>query len=177
MGLEDDGAFAGAAGLVRAALDTSVKPDLPGVLSGPVPDADAAVSMGVVCNDVRWQGTVASYGRAVADDRVKHPLTAGWPVNITPCAFWKDGPAEQPTRITDQGPSNVLMIQGLRDPATPYSGALKMRAAFGDRARMVTVDHGGHGMYLGSGNACGDRTVTTFLTTGMRPERDTYCAN
>ncbi|MFG3240646.1 MULTISPECIES: alpha/beta hydrolase [unclassified Streptomyces] len=172
---DDD--FAELAGLVQAARSTSVKPVLPAALRGPVPDADAAVSMGVICNDVRWQGTVSSFTRAVAADRVKHPLTAGMPVNITPCTFWKDAPADPPTRITDQGPSNVLMIQGLRDPATPYSGALKMRAAFGDRARLVAVDHGGHGMYLGHGNACGDRTVTTFLNTGTRPEKDAYCAD
>ncbi|MFJ7195749.1 MULTISPECIES: alpha/beta hydrolase [unclassified Streptomyces] len=177
LALYEDDAFAGLAGLVRAAGDPSAKPVLPDALSGPIPDADAAVTVGVICNDVRWQGTVSSYERAVAADRVKHPLTAGMTANITPCTFWKDAPAEQPTRITDRGPSNVLMIQGLRDPATPYSGALKMRAAFGDRARLVAVDHGGHGMYLGHGNACGDRAVTTFLNTGVRPERDAYCAD
>ncbi|WP_371097020.1 alpha/beta hydrolase [Streptomyces sanglieri] len=177
MGMYDDDAFAGFAGLVQAARSTSVKPVLPAALAGPLPDADAAVSMAVVCNDVRWQGTVPSYRRAVSVDRAKHPLTAGIPVNVTPCAFWKDAPAQEPTRITDAGPSNVLMIQGLRDPSTPYSGALKMRAAFGGRARMVAVDHGGHGMYLGNGNACGDHAVTEFLTTGTRPERDTYCAD
>ncbi|MFF9507034.1 alpha/beta hydrolase [Streptomyces sp. NPDC014724] len=177
LSLYNDDAFAQLAGLVQAARDASVKPVLPDALSGPLPDAEAAVVVGVMCNDVRWQGTVSSYARAVAADRVKHPLTAGMAVNIMPCTFWKDAPAEQPTRITDQGPSNVLMIQGLRDPATPYSGALKMREAFGDRARLVAVDHGGHGMYLGNGNACGDRAVTTFLTTGVRPERDAYCAD
>lgn len=98
------------------------------------------------------------------------------PVNITPCTFWKDAPAEPPARITDRGPSDILLIQNRRDPDTPYSGALRMRAAFGARARLVTVDSGGHGSYLGTGNACGDRTVTRFLTTGQRPESDTECA-
>ncbi|MFE6664258.1 alpha/beta hydrolase [Streptomyces sp. NPDC057697] len=177
LALYDDEAFAGLAGLVREAGDPLVKPVLPGALSGPIPDADAAVTVGVICNDVRWRGTVASYARAVAADRAEHPLTAGMTANITPCSFWKDAPADPPTRITGQGPSNVLMVQGLRDPATPYSGALKMRAAFGDRARLVAVDHGGHGMYLGNGNACGDRAVTMFLNTGTRPEKDAYCAD
>ncbi|WP_405686486.1 alpha/beta hydrolase [Streptomyces sp. NBC_00057] len=175
--LYSDGAFARLAGLVQAARDASVKPVLPAELAQPLPDPDAAVTIGVVCNDVRWSGTVPSYGRAVAADRLKHPLTAGMPVNVTPCAFWKDAPVERPTRITDEGPSNILMIQGLRDPATPYSGALKMREALGDRARLVAVDHGGHGLYLGNGNACGDRAVSTFLTTGTRPERDVHCAD
>ncbi|MFF1912509.1 alpha/beta hydrolase [Streptomyces sp. NPDC058239] len=175
--LYSDGAFAQLAGLVQAARDASVKPVLPAELAQPLPDPDAAVTIGVICNDVSWSGTVPSYGRAVAADRLKHPLTAGMPVNVTPCAFWQHAPVERPARITDEGPSNILMIQGLRDPATPYAGALKMREALGDRARLVAVDHGGHGIYLGNGNACGDRAVTTFLTTGARPEQDTYCAD
>ncbi|MEU3655711.1 alpha/beta hydrolase [Streptomyces sp. NPDC032161] len=172
-----DRGFAGLAGLVRAAGDDSAKPVLPAELVQPLPDQAVAVSIAVICNDVRWPAALPEYRRAVAADRAEHPLTAGMPVNITPCAFWKDAPAEPPTRITDQGPSNILMIQNLRDPATPYSGALKMRAAFGDRARMVAVEQGGHGVYLGNGNACGDSAVSAFLTTGTRPERDTYCPN
>jgi pimeloyl-ACP methyl ester carboxylesterase len=97
------------------------------------------------------------------------------PVNIFPCAFWPYSAAEPPVRITSDGPSNVLMIQNLRDPATPYSGAMKMRAAFGDRARLVTVDSGGHGAYLANGDACGDQTVTAFLVNGTRPDLDVTC--
>ncbi|MCA2225477.1 alpha/beta hydrolase [Nonomuraea aurantiaca] len=92
-----------------------------------------------------------------------------------PCAYWPVKPAESAVRIGSRGPANVLLIQNLRDPATPYSGALKMRQAFGQRARMVSVDSGGHGSYLANGNACGDRTVTGFLTTGHLPNRDKNC--
>ncbi|MGW1187392.1 alpha/beta hydrolase [Streptomyces sp. NPDC002559] len=176
MALYDDDAFSRLAELIRAGGDPAGKPVLPPGLDRPLSDEAAAVTVGVVCNDVRWPASVPDYRRAVAVGRAEHPLTAGLPANITPCAFWKDAPADRPTRITDEGPSNILMIQGLRDPSTPYFGALKMREAFGDRARLVTVDHGGHGVYLGNGNACGDRAVTTFLTTGERPGQDTYCA-
>ncbi|MFI9236205.1 alpha/beta hydrolase [Streptomyces sp. NPDC053079] len=136
---------------------------------------EAAVMVGVICNDVRWPRSLPDYARDVAVDRVRHPLTGGMPVGVMPCAFWPDGPADKPTRITPDGPSNVLMVQNLRDNATPYRGALKMRQAFGDRARMVAVDSGGHGAYLRSGNACGDRAVTAFLTTGERPAQDMLC--
>ncbi|MEU4208571.1 alpha/beta hydrolase [Streptomyces sp. NPDC026206] len=139
-----------------------------------ISSTEAAVYVGVICNDVRWPRSLPDYTRAVAGDRAKHPLTAGMPVNVTPCAFWPDEPADKPTRITADGPSNVLMVQNLRDPATPYRGALKMREALGDRARMVAVDAGGHGAYLG-GNACGDGAVNDFLTTGRRPAHDTLC--
>ena len=92
-------------------------------------------------------------------------LTAGMPANIRPCAFWPYRPTEPPTRITPHG--NVLMVQNRRDPATPLSGALRMRRALG--ARMVVVAGGGHGAYLVGGNACGDQAVTAYLAGGVRP--------
>ncbi|MFE5481830.1 alpha/beta hydrolase [Streptomyces sp. NPDC056527] len=174
--LYSDGAFAGFARLVVDAQVPDRKPTLPPQLSDALSDEDAAIMVGVICNDVKWPRSVPAHQRAVTADRARHPLTAGLPANITPCSFWK-APSEKPTRITDRGPSNILMIQSLRDPSTPYVAGLKMRRALGDRARLVSVDHGGHGMYLGNGNACGDRAVTTFLRTGERPASDTYCAN
>ncbi|WMX45800.1 alpha/beta hydrolase [Streptomyces roseicoloratus] len=173
--LYSDAAFADFARLVKQAADPAAVPVLPPVLAGPMPDEDATVTVGVVCNDVRWRGTLPTFRRGVAADRAAHPLTAGMPVNITPCSFWKDTPAEPPTRLTSDGPSDVLMIQGLRDPSTPHSSALEMRAALGARARLVSVDRGGHGMYLSNGNPCGDRTVTRFLLTGERPASDVTC--
>ncbi|MGG2462020.1 alpha/beta hydrolase [Streptomyces sp. RGM 3693] len=172
----DESAFAGLAGLIKAAQDPAATPRLPADAAGPLPDADAAVWAATICNDVDWPRDPDAYRRAVAADRVRHPLTAGMPVNVTPCAFWPDRPADKPVRITDRGPANVLMVQNLRDPSTPYFGAEKMRAALGERARMVTVDRGGHGVYLAHGNACGDRTVTAFLRDGERPRQDVYCA-
>jgi pimeloyl-ACP methyl ester carboxylesterase len=175
LALYNDASFDDLALLIRQAGDPKATPVLPPDLAGPLSDEDAAAVMAVICNDVRWPTSVAAHERAVAEHRVRYPLTAGMPVNIGPCSFWKDRPAEKPTRITDDGPSNILMIQNRRDPATPHVGALRMRAALGDRARLVTVERGGHGAYLGTGNACGDRTVTTFLLTGQRPERDVTC--
>ncbi|MEV7275475.1 alpha/beta hydrolase [Streptomyces sp. NPDC093111] len=179
MALYSDSQFEGLARLIQQAAAPAGTPAgtpvLPPALSGPMPGSDAAVTVGVICNDVKWRGSVRSYERAVVADRAAYPLTAGMPANITPCSFWKGGPVEKPTRITDEGPSNILMIQSLRDPATPHSAGLKMREALGAKARLVSVDHGGHGMYLGNGNACGDRTVTRFLLTGERPATDVDC--
>lgn len=134
-----------------------------------------AVGVGTICGDVAWPASIPGYAHAVAASRRDHPLTAGMPVNIGPCSFWPYPPTQTPVRITPDGPSNVLLVQNLRDPATPYSGALRMRRAFGDRARLVTVDSGGHEAYLAHGNACGDRLVTEFLATGRRPVRDVFC--
>jgi pimeloyl-ACP methyl ester carboxylesterase len=135
----------------------------------------SAVAVGTICGDVAWPSSVPAIARDVAADRARYPLTAGMPVNIAPCSFWP-APAEPPVRVTSHGPSNVLLTQNLRDPSTPYKGALEMRRAFGSRARMVTVDSGGHGVYLENGNACGDALVTRFLATGKRPAHDAFCA-
>ncbi|GGP38784.1 alpha/beta hydrolase [Streptomyces sindenensis] len=175
--LDSDAGFAPLARLIRSAQDPRGRPALPPGLAGAIPDEDASVMMAVICNDVRWPGPDSGYAGRVAADRARYPLTAGLPANIAPCAFWKYDREPKPVRITDEGPSNVLMVQSLRDPATPLAGALRMRAALGDRARMVTVGQGGHGMYLGNGNACGDRTVSAFLVTGKRPARDSHCPN
>ncbi|MFC4514000.1 alpha/beta hydrolase [Streptomyces ehimensis] len=174
MALYDDKAFPALAELIvsaRAAGEAAPPAAEPAYGS----PEEAATLLGVLCNDVRWPRSPASYERAVAVDRLRYPLTAGMPANVMPCAFWKNDTAEKPVRITDEGPSNILMVQNLRDPATPHSGALRMRESLGERARMVSVDSGGHGAYLRRGNACGDRIVTAFLTTGERPERDVLC--
>lgn len=68
------------------------------------------------------------------------------------------------------------MVQNLRDPATPLGGAKEMRRALGDRTRMVSVDDGGHGVWLTSENACGNNAVNRFFVDGERPARDSACA-
>ncbi|MBH5336287.1 alpha/beta fold hydrolase [Streptomyces pactum] len=137
--------------------------------------ATFAVSAATICNDVSWPDDLAEYRRKVAESRRTHPLTAGMPEAPMVCAFWKDQPREKPVRITSDGPSNVLMIQNRRDAATPLAAGRKMRAAFGDRARMVVVDAAGHGSYTAVGNACGDRAVTDYLVHGERPATDLDC--
>lgn len=171
--LYSDASFPMLAGLMQAALAGELPPP-----NTPSPDAlqnTAAHAGATMCNDVEWPSSVARHERQVARDRIAHPLTAGMPVNMGPCAYWPFKPAERPVRVSSYGPANVLLIQNLRDPSTPYSGALKMRQAFGQRARMVSVDSGGHGVYLANGNTCGDQAVTGFLTTGLLPQRDKDC--
>jgi pimeloyl-ACP methyl ester carboxylesterase len=116
------------------------------------------------------------YQRNVAIDRIKYPMLGAAAANIGPCAFWPGKPVEPPVKIADRGPSNVLLVQNERDPGTPLAGAQKLRRAFGDRATMVTVDGGGHGVYPWSRNTCGTDAVTKFLLTGVRPATDLACA-
>ncbi|MGI5375277.1 alpha/beta hydrolase [Streptomyces sp. CA-251387] len=134
-----------------------------------------AVGAATICNDGAWPRSAAGYEKGVAESRAKHPLTAGMPRSAMVCAAWPWRPAEAPVRVSDRGPSNVLLIQNERDVATPLSGALKLREALGRRAVMVTVNSTGHDAYLDNGNACGDAAVSHFLATGKRPHEDLYC--
>jgi pimeloyl-ACP methyl ester carboxylesterase len=158
------------------ALDTGGSiPPPPG---GTVPDPDNLLSsqLYVVCGDSDWPESVRTYQHNVAADRIRHPMFGPAAANIWPCAFWPSDPAEPPVRIGDRGPSDILLVQNLRDPATPLAGARHLREAFGNRARMVTADQGGHGAYLFGTNSCANNTVTAFLTTGVRPHEDRACA-
>jgi pimeloyl-ACP methyl ester carboxylesterase len=159
--------------MMRAALDGTALP-APSTPPDEVMQNTAAAAVATICNDVAWPTDLDTYARGVLASRESHPLTAGMPMNVAPCAFWPR-PAEPPVEIIARGPSNVLMVQNLHDPATPHSGALRMRESLGHRARMVTVDATGHGSYARTGNTCGDRHVTTFLLTGHRPAADTFC--
>ncbi|MEJ1196183.1 MULTISPECIES: alpha/beta hydrolase [unclassified Streptomyces] len=160
--------------LMRAARQGTVPPAPAGPPEAVLQNV-TAVGAGVLCNDVAWPKSAAGYQKDVTESRAKYPLTAGMPRNAMLCAAWPYPPREEPVRITDRGPSNILLVQNERDVNTPLSGALKMREALGRRAVMVTVGSTGHDAYLAEGNACGDRTVSHFLATGQRPATDTYC--
>nr|WP_184806474.1 alpha/beta hydrolase [Kribbella italica] len=133
-----------------------------------------ASQLHVLCNDSRWPRSVLTYQVTVAIDRIRHPMFGAAAGGINACAFWPNRTPEH-VRIDDHGPSNILIAQNLRDPATPLAGARAMQAALGDRARMVTADQGGHLGYLFKDNRCLNDAVTTFLATGNRPHRDLNC--
>ena len=126
------------------------------------------------CNDSEWPEDLATYQRDVAADRKRYPLYGGAAANINPCAYWHNDPAEPPVEIVDEGPQNVLVVQNLRDPGTPYLGGQLARKAFGDRAALVSVHDGGHGAYVYGGNACALNTTTRYLVDGDLP-KDTFC--
>jgi hypothetical protein len=90
--------------------------------------------------------------------------------------FWPSRPVEPPVKVGDAGPRNVLILQNLRDPATPWVGGFGLRTALGRRAAFVTVDGGGHGIYAIRSGPCTDAITTAFLTDGVLPARDRFCA-
>ncbi|MFC5018009.1 MULTISPECIES: alpha/beta hydrolase [Streptomyces] len=160
--------------LMRAAEQGTVPP-APEAPPAAVLQNVTAVGAGTLCNDVAWPSSPGVYEKGVAESRAKYPLTAGMPRNAMLCAAWPTVPREAPVRITDRGPSNVLLVQNERDVNTPLAGAALMREALGRRAVMVTVNSTGHDAYLANGNACGDAAVSRFLATGQRPDADAYC--
>lgn len=142
----------------------------------PSPNDNAlTVFLSVTCNDVEWPEDVNTYRRGVAEDRENYPLFGAATANITPCAFWPYAPAEPPVRIDAEGPRNVLLLQNRRDASTPHRGGKMLREKFGDRARLVSVDDSGHGVYVLGGNSCALNTATRYLVEGEMPAQDTSC--
>ena len=166
-----DTAVAGAA-LLRAFQALQPR----GALDGEPLDNDVASGLAILCDDVAWSRSLVDYQREFAADSKRYPLFGALGSNVWPCAFWQSQPVEPPVTITPLGPTNVLMLQNRRDPATPYAGALGLRAAFGDRVRLVSVDQGGHTVYATTPNLCANDIATAFLADGTLPDGDVSCA-
>ncbi|WP_415830245.1 alpha/beta hydrolase, partial [Kibdelosporangium persicum] len=145
----------------------AVPPTVPG-------DNLRASQLAVICGDAKAPRDMRHYQREVAVNRKLFPLLGGMGTNVWSCAFGRD-PVEPPVKVTSKGPANILMVQTLRDPATPYLGALGMRHALGQRTKMVSVDTGNHGAYDPSTPSCAVREVHRFLETGVLPARDMFC--
>ncbi|WP_233582866.1 alpha/beta hydrolase [Corallococcus sp. CA053C] len=138
-------------------------------------DNQTAVFLALTCGDASWPTDVEHYRTATAADRADHPLSAGMPSNIWPCAFWK-APREPAVPVSGQGSRNILLLQNRRDNATPWESGLGMRKAMGARAVWVGVEAGGHYAY-GQGSACVDDVFNAFLANGTLPQDDMYCAS
>lgn len=139
-------------------------------------DNSLAAAWAIACGDVRWSGDIHLYARNVAADRAAYRLTAGFGAGIWPCAFWPTAPVERPAVLGDRGSRNVLIVQNERDPATPLSAGRGMRRALGQRAVLVTVDAGGHGVYgIQAPGSCATAAVDAFLIDGVLPATDKRC--
>ncbi|UPT46791.1 MULTISPECIES: alpha/beta hydrolase [Streptomyces] len=138
-------------------------------------DNALTVFLAVTCNDVEWPEDVSTYRQGVTEDRERYPLYGAATANITPCAFWPYAPAEPPVEVGTEGPRNVLLLQNRRDASTPHLGGKMLREKFGDRARLISVDDSGHGVYALGKNSCALNTTTRYLVAGEMPTKDTYC--
>lgn len=138
-------------------------------------DNYASIQLAILCGDSSWPRNVATYKSDVAADRIAFPLFGAAAANITPCAFWPDDPIEPPVLVTTTGLSNILIVQNLRDVPTPHVAAADLRQRFGNRARLVSADQGGHGAYLYLSNTCLNNATTDFFVDGTFPATDVVC--
>lgn len=138
-------------------------------------DNQPSVQVAIHCNDDAWPRDIATYRRNVALDRRVFPATAGFPANIWACAFWPAPRIEPAVRVRGTGARSVLIVQNLRDPATPWISAVGMRRALGSDAVLLSVDQGGHTAYLTTDNTCVKDTTTAFLTHGVLPPGPRLC--
>ena len=86
--------------------------------------------------------------------------------NIWPCAFWPFDP-EPNVEIGRQAGGKTLLVQSVRDPATPVDGAVAMRATLGGASRLVTVEDGAHAVVFNGLNSCADSRAADFLADGV----------
>jgi len=138
-------------------------------------DNQMASGLAIVCDDVAWPTSVSQYQQELTIDSTLFPMFAPLGSNIEPCAFWPNSPKEPLVAITATGPSNILLLQNLRDQATLYPGALQLHADLGQRSRLISVDEGGHGIYGFSSNQCVLSATTAYLVSGTFPTTDLFC--
>jgi pimeloyl-ACP methyl ester carboxylesterase len=142
-----------------------------------VPPDNADVSAGaVLCGDVEWSRSIRRYRRELAIDTRRSPMFGAIGSNIWPCAFWPNSPIEPAVPLSSEGPADhILIVNTLRDPNTPLPGAERMHEVLGQRARLVLVDAGGHGVFGLIDNICATDAVSDFLAEGVLPPSDTSC--
>jgi hypothetical protein len=128
-----------------------------------------------VCGDADWPESPDTYQRDVRLYDRLFPIHGRAAANIWPCAFWAFEPREPAVRIGAlEGGGKALLVQSVRDPATPVDGAVALRLSLGSRSRLVTVEDGAHVVAFNAVNQCADQHGTAFLVDGTLP-RDTFC--
>ncbi|MGW6446473.1 alpha/beta hydrolase [Lentzea sp. NPDC055074] len=136
------------------------------------PDSLMGTQMSILCNDTPFRGDRKSLEREGNASVKKYSLVGGYQIT-GPCAWW-DRPDVNLKRPNGKGMDSALMVQSVRDPATPLAGAQRAHAKFAN-SRMLTVeDEGDHGLY-GFGNECVGDVVESYLVDGVVPAKDLSC--
>jgi hypothetical protein len=130
----------------------------------------------ITCADMQWSDSLGEHQRNVRIYGKRYPLFGAMMANAYACVGWAAKPLEPAIELTAEGPSNILLLHNLKDPANLHEGAVNMNALLGDRSRLVTVDEVGHWVYIHDDNTCASRITTDFLLGGQLPTSDQYCA-
>jgi pimeloyl-ACP methyl ester carboxylesterase len=132
-------------------------------------DADTAIN----CLDRPWPRNLTAWESA-ADAAAKAAPVFGAPEvwQSLACAYWPVPSGPLPS-IRAAGAPPILVIGTTRDPATPYAWA---RALSRDLASGVLLGWNGDGhTAYGSGSACVDNYVNSYLTGLSVPKSGTVC--
>ncbi|MGW4208507.1 alpha/beta hydrolase [Lentzea sp. NPDC004789] len=162
-------AFAEAA-QVLAELAGTAQPRLAAQAS--YPDAQSATAYSILCNDTPFRGDRRYLEQDGTRDGAKWPLVGYYQV-MAPCAFW-DRPNVNLKHPDGVGVAPTLMVQSVRDPATPLEGARKAHRNFNNSVLLTVEDEGDHGIY-GLGNRCVNDIVERYLVDGVTPAKDLTC--
>ncbi|MFJ9370043.1 alpha/beta hydrolase [Nocardia sp. NPDC101769] len=138
-----------------------------------IPDNFLSAQYAVMCDDVHWQPDTGQFPGAVAADKAKYPIGNGFGGSPWVCNYWHYPPKQEPVRIGDNGPADILLLQNRFDPSTPYSGARQTLTALGTRAAMVTVENTGHGVDFS--DTCVQAALISFFAGGHLPTDDPTC--
>jgi len=136
------------------------------------PDAEISTLYTIVCNDTPFRGGREYLERDAVQDGAKWPLFGYYQI-MGPCAYW-DRPNVNLKRPNGNGVAPTLMVQSVRDAATPLEGAQRAHKGFKNSVLLTVEDEGDHGIY-GFGNGCVNDVVERYLVDGVTPAKDLTC--
>ncbi|MCU1414523.1 MAG: peptidase [Microbacteriaceae bacterium] len=150
-GRNDDGTYSEENNVYTAAL----------CLDGVFPDslAGTRATMDTIAQAAPTIGAIFSY--------------SDWVQVSIACQNWPYKSVLHPEKIAAKGAAPIMVVGTTNDPATPYTGAQSLASQL-DSGFLVTRTGEGHTAY-GSGNACIDSTVDTYLVKGTVPAKDPQC--
>ena len=121
--------------------------------------------------DASAKAMAAQNARAIQTSKV---LGRYWQYGALMCSMWPYQAAKKPASYAAEGSPTILVVGTTKDPATPYSQAVKLANSILAQGFLVTFNGDGHTAY-GRGSACIDKTVDDFLLNGRVPDRDPDC--
>ena len=89
------------------------------------------------------------------------------------CSVWYGHTSTPPHPVTTTTTAPVLLVGSTYDPATPYTWAQAVRRQIATSVLLTRVGDGHTG--YGSGSACTDKAITTYLVSGTLPADGTVC--
>ena len=106
-------------------------------------------------------------------EKVSPTFGAVFAYTLSACASWPVHSGRTPAPIHAPGSPPIMVVGTSRDPATPLAWARSLADQL-DKGVLVTRDGDGHTGYR-AGNACVDKTVESYLVSGVVPKAEVDC--